>query len=103
VEFGGGESKNLRLFFDEPLRRFRPEISAFTTFGPTATTAAGPFYAFDNTTENTGAYGSGPVQVTGTDSFGAYFDVGVTSRRAGSRHHHPQPDGAGRRPERHPE
>ena len=33
-------------------------------------------YAFDNTTENTGNYGGGPVQVTGTDSFGAYFDVG---------------------------
>jgi pullulanase len=36
-------------------------------------------YAFDNTTENTGNYGGGPVQVAGTDSFGAYFDVGVTA------------------------
>src|ERR1700730_6560018 len=36
-------------------------------------------YAFDNTTENTGNYGGGPVQVTGIDSFGAYFDVGVTA------------------------
>ncbi len=36
-------------------------------------------YAFDNATKNTGAYGSGPVQVTGTDSYGVYFDVGVTS------------------------
>ena len=36
-------------------------------------------YAFDNTTENTGDYGGGPVQVTGTDSYGAYFDVGVTT------------------------
>jgi pullulanase len=36
-------------------------------------------YAFDNTTENTGNYGGGPVQVTGTDSFGAYFDVGATT------------------------
>jgi pullulanase len=36
-------------------------------------------YAFDNTTENTGNYGGGPVQVTGTDSFGVYFEVGVTS------------------------
>ncbi|MDQ2711558.1 MAG: DUF3372 domain-containing protein, partial [Acidobacteriota bacterium] len=34
-------------------------------------------YAYDDTTENTGAYGSGPVQVTGSDSYGAYFDVGV--------------------------
>jgi pullulanase len=36
-------------------------------------------YAFDNTTENTGNYNGGPVQVTGTDSYGAYFDVGVTT------------------------
>ena len=36
-------------------------------------------YAFDNTTENTGNYGGGPVTVTGTDSFGVYFDVGVTA------------------------
>ena len=36
-------------------------------------------YAFDDTTENTGNYGDGPVQLTGTDSFGAYFDVGVTT------------------------
>jgi pullulanase len=36
-------------------------------------------YAFDNTTEDTGNYGGGPVQVTGTDSYGAYFDVGVTT------------------------
>jgi pullulanase len=36
-------------------------------------------YAFDNTTENTSDYSGGPVQVTGTDSYGAYFDVGVTA------------------------
>ena len=36
-------------------------------------------YAFDNTTENTGDYNDGPVQVTGTDSYGVYFDVGITS------------------------
>ncbi|MGA2890263.1 MAG: pullulanase-type alpha-1,6-glucosidase [Terracidiphilus sp.] len=36
-------------------------------------------YAFDNTTENTGNYGGGPVQVTGTDTYGAYFDVGVAT------------------------
>jgi len=34
-------------------------------------------YAFYDTTENTGNYNGGPVQVTGTDSYGAYFDVGV--------------------------
>ncbi|HTW80335.1 MAG TPA: pullulanase-associated domain-containing protein, partial [Terracidiphilus sp.] len=36
-------------------------------------------YAFYDTTENTGDYNGGPVQVTGTDSYGAYFDVGVIS------------------------
>ena len=36
-------------------------------------------YAFFDTTEDTGNYGGGPVQVTGTDTYGAYFDVGVTS------------------------
>ena len=36
-------------------------------------------YAFYDTTENTGNYGGGPVPVTGTDSYGAYFDVGITS------------------------
>ncbi len=36
-------------------------------------------YAFGDTTEDTSNFESGPVQVTGTDSFGAYFDVGVTA------------------------
>jgi pullulanase len=35
-------------------------------------------YAFGDTTEPNN-YGTGPVTVTGTDSFGAYFDIGVTS------------------------
>ena len=34
-------------------------------------------YAFGDTSEPNN-YGAGPVTVTGTDSFGAYFDVGVT-------------------------
>ncbi|HWY69881.1 MAG TPA: pullulanase-type alpha-1,6-glucosidase [Terriglobales bacterium] len=34
-------------------------------------------YAFNDTTEDTGNFNGGPVQVTGTDSFGAYFDVGL--------------------------
>ena len=54
-------------------------------------------YAFDNTTENTGNYGGGPVQVTGTDSFGAYFDVGVTTGRARSWHHYSQSNSIRRR------
>ncbi len=35
-------------------------------------------YAFGDTTEDTGNYGGGPVQIAGSDSFGVYFDVGVT-------------------------
>ncbi|MFY9855727.1 MAG: pullulanase-associated domain-containing protein, partial [Terracidiphilus sp.] len=38
-------------------------------------------YAFGDTTEPNN-YGTGPVAVTGTDSFGAYFDVGVISGAA---------------------
>ena len=36
-------------------------------------------YAFFDTTEDTGNYSGGPVQVAGTDPYGAFFDVGVTS------------------------
>ncbi len=45
---------------------------------PDANYSGWTIYAFDNTTENTGNYGGGPVQVTGTDAYGAYFDVGIT-------------------------
>ncbi|HEY6387029.1 MAG TPA: pullulanase-type alpha-1,6-glucosidase [Candidatus Acidoferrum sp.] len=48
-------------------------------FRPDGNYSGWTVYAFDNTTENTGNYGGGPVQVTGTDSFGVYFDVGVTT------------------------
>src|SRR3979411_803030 len=36
-------------------------------------------YAFGDTTEDTSNFNGGPVQVSGRDSFGAFFDVGVTS------------------------
>ena len=36
-------------------------------------------YAFEDTTEDKGNYGGGPVAVSGSDGFGAYFDVGVTN------------------------
>lgn len=48
-------------------------------FRPDGNYSGWTVYAFDNTTENTGSYGGGPVQVTGADSFGVYFDVGVTA------------------------
>ena len=50
-------------------------------FRPDGNYSGWTVYAFDNTTENTGNYGGGPVQVTGTDSFGAYFDVGSPPAR----------------------
>jgi pullulanase len=46
---------------------------------PDANYSGWTIYAFDNTTEDTGNFGGGPVQVTGTDGYGAYFDVGITS------------------------
>ena len=36
-------------------------------------------YAFGDTTEDTSNFNGGPVKVTGQDSFGAFFDVGITS------------------------
>ena len=48
-------------------------------FRPDGNYSVWTVYAFDNTTENTGNYGVGPVPVFGTDSFGVYFDVGITS------------------------
>ena len=36
-------------------------------------------YAFGDTTEDTSNFNGGPVKVAGQDSFGAFFDVGVTS------------------------
>src|SRR5260221_12094211 len=36
-------------------------------------------YAFGDTTENTSNFSGGPRQVTGRNTFGALFDVGVTS------------------------
>jgi len=48
-------------------------------FRPDSNYTGWTVYAFEDTTENTGNYGGGPVAVTGTDSYGAYFDVGVIS------------------------
>ena len=48
-------------------------------FRPDGNYSGWTVYAFDNTTEDTGNYGGGPVQVTGTDSFGVHFDVGITT------------------------
>ena len=50
-------------------------------FRPDGNYAGWTVYAFGDTTEPN-SFGTGPVAVTGTDSFGAYFDVGVTSGAA---------------------
>ena len=36
-------------------------------------------YAFGNTTEDQSNFSSGPVQITGNDSYGVFFDVGITA------------------------
>lgn len=52
-------------------------------------------YAFDDTTEDQGNYSGGPVQVSGTDGYGAYFDVGVTgtAQQVGLILHNPSSPG----------
>ena len=60
-------------------------------------------YAFDGTTEDTGNYGGGPVQAAGTDAYGAYYDVGISSgtQEVGLILHNP--NRIGRRCKRYPE
>ncbi len=48
-------------------------------FRPDGAYAGWTIYAFGDTTEDTNNYGGGPVQIAGSDSFGVFFDVGVTS------------------------
>ena len=51
-------------------------------YRPDATYTGWTVYAFGDTTEDTGNFNNGPVQISGTDSFGVYFDVGVTAGAA---------------------
>jgi pullulanase len=48
-------------------------------FRPDANYTGWTVYAFGNTTEDQNNFNGGPVQISGTDSFGVYFDVGITS------------------------
>jgi len=48
-------------------------------FRPDSNYLSWTVYAFGDTTEDTSNFNGGPVQVTGRDSFGAFFDVGVSS------------------------
>jgi pullulanase len=48
-------------------------------FNPDNSYTGWTVYAFGDTTEDQGNFNGGPVQVTGIDDFGAYFDVGITA------------------------
>ncbi|HEV3150443.1 MAG TPA: pullulanase-associated domain-containing protein, partial [Acidobacteriaceae bacterium] len=48
-------------------------------FRPDGVYAGWTVYAFGDTTEDQGNFNGGPVQISGTDSFGVFFDVGITS------------------------
>ena len=48
-------------------------------FRPDAAYTGWTLYAFGDTTEDTNNFSGGPVQIAGSDSFGVYFDVGVTA------------------------
>ncbi|MDX6464585.1 MAG: hypothetical protein QOE55_8282, partial [Acidobacteriaceae bacterium] len=48
-------------------------------FNPDNSYSGWTVYAFGDTTEDQGNFNGGPVQVTGIDDFGAWFDVGVTA------------------------
>jgi len=47
-------------------------------FRPDGAYAGWTVYAFGDTTEDQSNFAGGPVQISGTDSFGVYFDVGIT-------------------------
>lgn len=46
-------------------------------FRPDGVYSGWTVYAFGDTTEDTGNFNGGPVQIAGSDSFGVYFDVGI--------------------------
>jgi pullulanase len=48
-------------------------------FRPDGVYAGWAVYAFGDTTEDQSNFNGGPVQIAGTDSFGVYFDVGITA------------------------
>ena len=47
-------------------------------FRPDSNYASWTVYAFGDTTEDTGNFNGGPVFVTGYDTYGAFYDVGLT-------------------------
>ena len=77
------------LLFVSGLSIFAPTLSASTPIPAShirihyhrsdATYTGWTVYAFGGTTEDQNNFGGGPVQISGTDGFGVYFDVGIVA------------------------
>ncbi len=52
-----------------------PNVARVHFFRPDGQYANWTVYAFNDTTADTGNFNGGPIQVTGTDPYGVYFDV----------------------------
>jgi pullulanase len=77
-------SGSATVFLTQPQTEFttEPPIPANKArihyFRPDANYASWTVYAFGDTTEDTGNFNGGPVFVTGYDTYGAFYDVGLT-------------------------
>jgi len=78
-------SGSATVFLSQPQTEFttEPPIPANKArihyFRPDANYASWTVYAFGDTTEDTGNFNGGPVFVTGYDTYGAFYDVGLTA------------------------
>jgi pullulanase len=78
-------SGSATVFLTQPQTEFatEPPIPANTArihyFRPDANYASWTVYAFGDTTEDTSNFNGGPVFVTGYDTYGAFYDVGLTA------------------------
>jgi pullulanase len=77
-------SGSATVFLTQPTTEFtqEPPIPAHKArihyFRPDSNYASWTVYAFGDTTEDTGNFNGGPVFVTGYDTYGAFYDVGLT-------------------------
>lgn len=78
-------SGDATVYLSRPVTEYAqdPPIPANTArihyYRPDSNYASWTVYAFENTTDDTNNYNGGPVFVTGYDSYGAFFDVGLTA------------------------
>lgn len=76
-------SGNATVFLTQPTTEYTqepaipPNKARIHYFRPDANYASWTVYAFNDTTEDTGNFNGGPVFVTGYDTYGAFFDVGL--------------------------